>query len=133
MTVELNWLAIVVAAVAGYGVGAIWFMPAVFGNAWMNELGKTPEQMGSPAKAMGVAAITTLFSTLALACILGALSAQSFGNYFTISALVAIGIYGLTMISDSFFCGWTLKFVAIQAGYRVVMFIIIGVVLFLFR
>ena len=133
MTLELNWLAIVVAAVAGYALGAIWFMPRVFGNAWMKEMGKTPSELGSPARAMAVAAVTTFISTIVLATILAAMSAQSLYDHIAVSTLLALGIYGLTMFSDSFFCGWSLKFVGLQAGYRVVMFILIGGVLSLFN
>jgi hypothetical protein len=52
--------------VAGYAVGAMWYMPKVFGNAWMAAMGKKPEELGSPAQAMTVAAVTTLITAVAI-------------------------------------------------------------------
>ena len=40
---DVNYIAVVVAAVAGMVIGAVYFMPAVAGNAWMKAIGKTPE------------------------------------------------------------------------------------------
>lgn len=42
---EINYLAVLVAAVAGHLLGAIWFSPKVFGKAWMEGSGKTYEQI----------------------------------------------------------------------------------------
>lgn len=132
MTIELNWLAVAVAAVAGYSVGAIWYMPKIFGNAWIDALGKSMSELGSPAKSMSITAVTTLFSTIVMALALAAFEVQSIAGAVGISALLGIGFYGLTMYSDSLFCGWSFKFVLIQAGHRVVAFIVMGIVLSLF-
>ncbi len=44
---ELNVLAIVVAATVPLFVGAIWYNPKVFGNAWMKASGMTEEKIKS--------------------------------------------------------------------------------------
>ena len=33
---DLNWLAVIVAALAYFVVGAAWYAPALFGTIWMN-------------------------------------------------------------------------------------------------
>lgn len=38
---ELNFLAIVAAALSSFVVGFIWYNPKVFGTIWMNEIGMT--------------------------------------------------------------------------------------------
>lgn len=42
---ELNFLAIVVAAIVPLIVGAIWYNPKVFGTTWMKASGMTEEKM----------------------------------------------------------------------------------------
>ena len=42
---ELNFLAILVAAVSALFIGFIWYNPKVFGNAWMKAAGVTEEQI----------------------------------------------------------------------------------------
>lgn len=44
---ELNVLAIVVAAIVPLFVGAIWYNPKVFGNTWMKASGMTEEKIKS--------------------------------------------------------------------------------------
>jgi uncharacterized membrane protein len=36
---ELNWLAVVVATVVYYGLGALWYSRSVFGNRWAKSIG----------------------------------------------------------------------------------------------
>lgn len=50
---SINWLAVVAATVVAMVLGFVWYYPAVFGNAWMKELGKTREQLGNPGPAYG--------------------------------------------------------------------------------
>lgn len=35
----LNWLAVVVATLLAFAVGAVWYTPALFGKAWMKSIG----------------------------------------------------------------------------------------------
>lgn len=44
---ELNFLAILVSAIVPLLIGAIWYNPSVFGNAWMKASGMTEEKMKS--------------------------------------------------------------------------------------
>lgn len=34
---SINYLAVVVAAMAVFGLGSLWYTPILFGNAWMKE------------------------------------------------------------------------------------------------
>ena len=40
---SINYLAVLVAAIANMVIGAVWFMPAVFGSQWMRYTGLTSE------------------------------------------------------------------------------------------
>jgi hypothetical protein len=42
--VEMNYLAVLVGAVLSVAIGALWYSPALFGNAWLGLVGKTKEQ-----------------------------------------------------------------------------------------
>ena len=46
-TITMNWWAIIVAALVYFALGAIWYTPQVFGNAWMKGIGKTKEQLNT--------------------------------------------------------------------------------------
>lgn len=49
----LNWLAIVVATLAFFAVGAIWYT-ALFGKAWQREVGLTTEQLTGGRNTMAI-------------------------------------------------------------------------------
>ena len=39
---EISWIAVVVAAIACFLLGGLWYSPALFGKAWQREAGLTP-------------------------------------------------------------------------------------------
>lgn len=121
--------AVASAAVAGYVLGAIWYAPPVFGNSWMAALGKTKDQLGSPAMAMGITFVTCLISAWILAVILMRVGVGS-GLGGAVAGLgVGIGIYGSSLYSDSLFAGFSFRYVLIQVGYRSLQFALMGAIL----
>ncbi len=44
---SINYLAVFVAAIANMVIGAVWFMPAVFGRLWMRFTGLTSESIAN--------------------------------------------------------------------------------------
>ncbi len=59
---DVNWLAILVAALASFVLGFIWYNPKVFGTAWMKSVGLTPEdaKKGNMAMIFGVAFVMAI-------------------------------------------------------------------------
>ena len=59
---EMNYLAILVAALSSFVVGFIWYNPKVFGTSWMNEIGMTEEKAkkGNMAKIFGLTFVFAL-------------------------------------------------------------------------
>ncbi len=50
---DLNWLAVIVAALAYFAIGALWYAPPVFGKAWMAAGGmEMPEAGARPSPAI---------------------------------------------------------------------------------
>ncbi len=42
---NLNWIAILLAALSALVIGFIWYSPKVFGTIWLKEIGMTEEEM----------------------------------------------------------------------------------------
>jgi hypothetical protein len=49
---QINYLAVLVSAVAYMILGAIWYSPAIFGKVWMRAIGKTADQVKADSSAM---------------------------------------------------------------------------------
>src|SRR5210317_270280 len=65
---EMNFLAILVAAVSALFVGFIWYNPKVFGNAWMKAADMTEEKIkgGNMAKIFILAFIFAILLAMSL-------------------------------------------------------------------
>ena len=59
---ELNYLAILAATAISFGLGGLWYSPALFGKAWMRETGITEESARhrNMAKIFALAILATL-------------------------------------------------------------------------
>jgi len=126
----INYLAVLVAAAAGYAFGALWY--TLLGQRWMAALGKTKDQF-SPSKAPFVyAAVCQLLIAYMLAGVLGHL-----GGITLIKSLIAAGFlwFGFvlaTMVVNHRFQGSSWSLTAIDAGHWLGVLLIMGLVLGLF-
>ena len=61
----INWIAVLVAGISSFGLGAIWYSPKLFGNAWMKDNGLTEEKLraGNPAKIYSWTLILSLIAS----------------------------------------------------------------------
>lgn len=76
---QMNWLAILVAAICPLIVGFVWYNPKVFGNAWMNATGMTSEKAREANMAL-VFGLTFIFSFL-IAMAMNFLTIHQFSVY----------------------------------------------------
>ncbi|MGI9343225.1 MAG: DUF1761 domain-containing protein [Gammaproteobacteria bacterium] len=123
---NLNVIAVVVATIAGMAIGALWYSPVLFGNAWLAALGKTEEELSSPAPAMIGSVVASLVSAICIAIIVAAFGATTIASGALVGALCGIGLVAMAMLSDSLFCGWGWPLYFIQSGYRVVYLVVMG-------
>ena len=61
-SMEINFLAVLVAALSSFVVGFVWYNPKIFGTIWMNETGMTEEKakQGNMAKIFGLTFVLLL-------------------------------------------------------------------------
>jgi Protein of unknown function (DUF1761) len=125
---HVNLLAILVAALAGFAVGAIWYGP-LFGKAWLRESGITMEK-ARPAnmpKVYGTVLVLDLIAAASLAMFIGPSATWHFG-------LFAGFMTGLTFVSTALgviylFESRSVRLWLINAGYQVVIFSVMGTLL----
>jgi hypothetical protein len=78
---NLNWLAIIVAAVSAFGLGSLWYSPLMFAKRWMKESGVTEESAknANMIKLFGLAFLLSLIASFFLAMFIGAGAGAGFG------------------------------------------------------
>src|SRR5260370_41188770 len=94
---QLNWLAILVAAISTMVVGFLWYSPLLFAKAWMREMGYDPndktrmeEMKKSAGPAYGGSFVASLVSGFKLALILHWLRADDL--HFRLIAGFHVGV-----------------------------------------
>ena len=111
------------------GLGAAWYSPALFGHAWMAELGKSAEDLEPSPVAMVGSVFSCFVVAVSLALLLWGLGVSTWTGGLGVSALIGFGIVAMTMLSDSLFSEWGWKLYIIQSGYRVLYILLSGAIL----
>jgi hypothetical protein len=115
---ELNILGIFVATIIGMFLGAIWYSPLLFGNAWMKCIGKTPETLGKPTIPMIGSIVASFLTALGVSILFSVMSITDLSTAVSIGATLGLLIIFPALLSDNLFCGWGNKLLLIQSGYR---------------
>jgi hypothetical protein len=125
----INWLAVLVSAVAAFMLGGLWFSPVMFAKQWVAALGKPKEEMGMPGPSMALSFVVTLVMATALAMIIARMPQMSIAGSIRFGLAIGAGIVATGMASDYAFTNWPRKLFWIQASYHVVMVVLMSVIL----
>jgi hypothetical protein len=126
--VDINWLAVLAAALSAFLLGGVWYGP-LFKHAWCRENGMDPNcpPNGHPAKIFGIAFLAALVAAAAFAIILRAdppLFIAVHAGFLTGLAYVGMS-FGLNYA----FAGRSFKLWLIDAGYHTLQFTLYGLIL----
>lgn len=124
----LNWWAILVATLAAFALGALWYGP-LFGQSWLKALGKTEEDLKPSPQPFVISFFAALLTCIVLAAVMNSLKMAGLPSGLLIGAVTGIGFIATSMASDAAFCGWGMPLFLIQAGYRVAYNILMGGIL----
>jgi len=125
----LNWLAVVVAAVAAYVLGAVYYM--ALAKPWMAAAKLTREQVeGSDNKtAYGLAALASVIGAVVLAILVQATGAADAAEGLFVGLVVGIIVTGVGQIPNYAFQYRGAKLFAIDAGYPLLQMLLGGAIL----
>jgi hypothetical protein len=126
---EFNIWAVLLAAVASFVLGGLWYSPILFGKAWQRETGLSDEQLakGNMGLIFGLAFVLCLIAAFVFAMFLGPRPSMALGFGAGFSA-------GLCWVASSFGVNYlferkSLKLFLINGGYHTLQFTLIGVIL----
>jgi hypothetical protein len=125
--IDLNWLAVIAAAVSAFVLGGLWYGP-LFKAAWCREAGVDPASAPPhPARIFAVAFACSLLSALMFGLFLPPAATGSQG--------AAVGfVVGMFFVAMSFginyaFAQRSLKLWLIDSGYHILQFSLYGLIL----
>jgi hypothetical protein len=130
----LNWLAVIVAAVVYFVIGAAWFAPAVFGRPWTAAIGfdeSRPRPEMNPMSYAGPA-LFYLIASVATGLLAAATETDTLGEGAILGLVVGVGYALVVTATDAVFDPnkpkpWT--WFAISGAYHVVSLVIVGMII----
>lgn len=129
---SLNWLAILLASVSTFMIGGVWYSPLMFSKKWMMEAKITEEDLKQgQAKVFGLSFIFSFVAAFVLAMFLGPEADVVFG--ITAGFMVGFAWVLLSMGTTYLFERRSFTLLAINGGYHVVSFMIMGMIIGLFN
>jgi Protein of unknown function (DUF1761) len=137
---NLNWLAILVATISTMVVGFLWYSPILFAKPWMREMGydpndksKTQEMQKSAGPAYAGSFLANLLSAFTLALILHGMRGEDLHGGLMLSFHVWLGFVATVQFTGALFMKQSMKLFAINTGYQLVCYLVMGAILTLWH
>ena len=129
---QINFLAVVAAAVSSFMLGGLWYSPILFGKVWRREGGddRTLGE-GHPARVFGLSLVFALAAALVYAWLIPAPA----GPLHAIAQGIAVGagVVAASIGINYQFANRTATLLLIDGGFHTVQFAIYGLILGLWR
>ena len=129
----MNYLAIVIAAVAAWLAGAGWYM--ALGKTWTDALGTAPEKMTPAGHRLGAflpyvyAFIAELLMAWILAGLLGHIGALTVRGGIISAAFCWLGFVMPTMAVNNIFAGRDARLLLIDGGHWLLVLVLMGAII----
>jgi len=133
MGIETNYLAVIVAAVIYYGGGALWYSPLLFGPRWMTLVGFTEDKIKDLKKDVWKSYLTSFLAALVIS--VGLARIEAYMNVITITGGLQTGFWAWfcfvisTMATNNTFAGRPAQLLLIDGFYHLYGFLVMGVIL----
>ncbi len=129
----INYLAVIVAAVVAYAVGALWHSPVGFGKWWMHAMGFDEGSMHkmplTAAQAMSIGFVVTLLTAYVLAHFVVLVGANTWEVALQLGFWLWLGFLAPTLANGWLWEGKSPKLFAFNAAYALVSIEVMSLVL----
>lgn len=134
MPIDVNYVAVILAAVASMILGFLWYSPTLFGRQWMHLMGLTREHM-EEAKKRGMSRIYVwgfifeLVTAYVLAHFISLSDVASVGALKTLVFWVWLGFMLPILAGSVLWENKPFKLLVINALYRLAALVVMGLIL----
>ena len=130
---HINIIAVVVAAIVTFGIGALWYSPLLFAKQWLEFNGYGPEKVAAMRKdaprAYGISFVCYLVMAAAFAVLVRMSHIDHLGGGAKLGFLLWLGFVAATGLTANVYSDKPLKAFALDAGYQLVYLVVMGLIL----
>ncbi|HZP08043.1 DUF1761 domain-containing protein [Methyloceanibacter sp.] len=123
----VNYIAVVIAALAGFGTGAVWYM--MLGRFWLAAVGKKKEDMERTPTPFLISIVANLVMAIMLAGVIGHLGEVNVKTGVISGALIWLGFVITTMGVNHAFEGAKTSLTLIDGGHWLAVLLVMGAVI----
>ena len=124
---DLNWLAVVVATVAYFLIGTLWYSNLLFGKQYREAIGA--EEGGAPPVGAIVGNLVLWFiAAIALGLIATAIGTDNAWDGIVLGLVVAIGFIGTNRVVGRLYGADNPKLMPINAPYTLIGYAVMGLI-----
>lgn len=131
--VDINYIAVLVAAIVSIVIGMVWYSPFAFGKAWMKLSGISREKLEGMKKGMGksylASFIAALISSFVLAILIDFAQATSVGGGLMMGFLVWLGFIATGLLNTVLWEGKPIKLYTLNVAHHFVSLLVMGAIL----
>ena len=127
---KINYFAVLAAALSTFVLGGLWYSPLLFGKAWMriNNFSEPDVATFSKARMFGWSFIFALVMSLNLSMFLAAPGTNVTWG-IAAGALTGVGWVAMAIAIIGVFENKSWGYIAINGGYMIVAFVVMGAIL----
>ena len=129
----VTWLGVVAGMIGAMAWGSLYYSPVMFMKMWIAEIGKTPEELGNPVKALINAAIMNLIAAPGINIVLVMQDVTTVAGAAAIAAFLWVVFCLTTELLHDLYNGASVKLSAINAGNTLGAYVAMGVIIPLLR
>jgi len=124
---SLNWVAVVLSAVAAFILGWLWFGP-LFGKKWQEgmEMSDAEAESGNTPKILGMAFVLNVFLATGLAAFRATNEITSLGMSAGFGVCLSVTFVAPVLAINALFGQRAMSVLAIEAAFFVAMFALMG-------
>jgi hypothetical protein len=127
----VNWLAIIIAALANMVIGFLWYGTWAFGKSWMKLSGHVMGEgfPAGPGPLYALTAVAAVVQAITMAWLVGQTGATSGAAGAIVGLYVGMGLVAAAMFAEVLFAGRHPRLFAIVAGYSVLALVVQGMII----
>ena len=127
---NVNWVAVIVSAVASMVVGFLWYSPPLFQKAYLAEIGKTAEDAAAaPPTNYLISFVLAIVEAFFLSTLISAMGNPGVGSGLAAGFMVWLGFVATTSAANSLFGDRTFRLWYVQNGNHLLTLLAMGAII----
>ncbi len=125
---NINIWAVLVASLAKFIIGFLWYSPYLFGTFWMQDVGLMQDKLSSPNRSRAIAAVAGFVMAFTMAVVIN-LGHLGFLQSLALGVLMATGIMAAQMAPQLVYEGRSFRLYSVYVGQYIVELVVMAAII----